>query len=124
MLHTLFSCFFYYFGLGDLLREWNDRETAEQHLAQGMALINEALPLDPLVAILGYIALARLQQAGGNTTAALTTLDALARLAKRRHFSIHLMPQVAAVRVRFPISFKRMKVRMADCFRIEKKNPG
>ena len=26
----------YYAGLGDLLREWNDLDAAEQHLAQGM----------------------------------------------------------------------------------------
>ena len=26
----------YYFGMGDVLREWNDLDAAEQHLAQGM----------------------------------------------------------------------------------------
>jgi LuxR family maltose regulon positive regulatory protein len=96
-LQTIFHSLAYYFGLGDLLREWNDLEAAEQHLVQGMALVNEALPLDPFVAILGYTALARLQQARGNTRAALTTLYALACLAEQRHFAPYLVTQVAAV---------------------------
>ena len=103
VLHVMFSCYFYYFGLGDLLREWNDLEAAAQHLEQGMALVNEALPLDPWVAFLGYTALARLQQARGNTTAALTTLDALLRLAERRHFAAQLMSQEAAVRAQLEL---------------------
>ncbi len=32
----------YYFGLGDLLREWNELDTAEQHLTLGMAQGNLA----------------------------------------------------------------------------------
>ena len=73
----MFSSLFYYFGLGDLLREWNDLEAAERYLTQGMALVNETLTLEPLVAVLGYTALARLQQARGKTREALATLDAL-----------------------------------------------
>src|SRR5579875_599309 len=103
VLHVMFSCYFYYFGLGDLLREWNDLEAAARHLEQGMALVNEALPLDPWAAFLGYTALARLQQARGNTTAALTTLDALLRLAERRHFAAQLMSQAAAVRAQLEL---------------------
>ena len=60
VLQTAFSSLFYYFGLGDLLREWNDLDAAEQHLAQGMALIKETLTVEPFVAMLGYSALARL----------------------------------------------------------------
>ena len=70
---------FYYFGLGDLLREWNDLDAAEQHLVQGMALVKETLTADPPAAILGYITLARLQQARGNIREAFETLDALAQ---------------------------------------------
>jgi tetratricopeptide (TPR) repeat protein len=33
VLQTLFGSLFYYFGLGDLLRECNELEAAEQHLA-------------------------------------------------------------------------------------------
>jgi LuxR family maltose regulon positive regulatory protein len=83
VLQTAFSSLFYYFGLGDLLREWNELEAAEQHLLQGMALVKETLTVEPFVAMLGYTALARLQQARGNILTARATLDALARLAAR-----------------------------------------
>src|SRR5262249_46542259 len=65
VLQTLYSSLFYYFGLGDLLREWNDLDAAEHYLMQGMALVNGMLTLEPFVAMLGYAALARLQQARG-----------------------------------------------------------
>jgi LuxR family maltose regulon positive regulatory protein len=104
VLQTVFNSLFYYFGLGDLLREWDDLDTAEQHLAQGMALVNEPLTLEPFVSILGYTALARLQQARGNTREALTTLDSLAQLAERDHFPPHLLTQVAAVRTQLELA--------------------
>ncbi len=104
VLQTAFSSLIYYFGLGDLLRECNDLEAAERHLAQGMALINETVTLDPFVAVLGYTALARLQQARGNSREALATLDALERLAERRHFPPHLGTQEAAVRAQLELA--------------------
>ena len=94
----------YYFGLGDLLREWNELEAAEHHLSQGMALVNETLALEPSVAVLGYMALARLLQARGKPREALTALDALASLAWQRHFPAHLMSQVAAVRAQLELA--------------------
>jgi LuxR family transcriptional regulator, maltose regulon positive regulatory protein len=87
VLQTAPSSVFYYFGLSDLLREWNDLDAAERHLALGMALVNETLTLEPFLAVLGYSALARLQQARGNIPAVFATLDALAQLAERRHFA-------------------------------------
>jgi LuxR family maltose regulon positive regulatory protein len=104
VLHTAFSSLFYYFGLGDLLREWNELEAAEQHLLQGMALIKETLTVEPFVAILGYSALASLQQARGKTREAFATLDALARLAERRHFPPHLLTLGAAVRAQIDLA--------------------
>ena len=53
----------YYFGLGDLLREWNELEAAEQHLVRGMDLIKGMLAIDVDKLWLGYTALARLQPA-------------------------------------------------------------
>jgi LuxR family maltose regulon positive regulatory protein len=91
MLQTAFSGLFYYFALGDLLREWNQLEAAERHLSQGMNMINEMLTVEPIVAMLGFTALARLQQALGNPSAALATLERLVHLAKQRHFAPHLM---------------------------------
>jgi LuxR family transcriptional regulator, maltose regulon positive regulatory protein len=86
------------------LREWNELDKAEQHLVQGMALINEALPLEHVAAMLGYTALARLQQARGNTAAALATLDALVQLADQRHFAPHLMTQMETVRIQLELA--------------------
>ena len=103
-LQTSFGSLFYHFALGDLLREWNELDAAERHLLQGMALVNEPLTLEPFVALLGYTALARLQQARGNSRAALATLDNLARMAQLRHFAAHLMTQGAAVRVQLELA--------------------
>ncbi|HEX6551571.1 MAG TPA: LuxR C-terminal-related transcriptional regulator [Ktedonobacteraceae bacterium] len=104
VVQTLFTSLFYYFGLGDLLREWNDLEAAERHLVQGMTLVKETLTLEPLVAILGYTALARLLQARGNTTAAFATLDTLTQVAEQRHFAPHLVTQGAAVRAQLELA--------------------
>ncbi len=104
MLRTIFSSLLYYFGLGDLLREWNALDAAERHLVQGMALVKGTLTLEPFVAVLGYAALARLQQARGNTRAALATLDALEQVAEQRHFAPHLVIQGAAVRAQFELA--------------------
>jgi LuxR family transcriptional regulator, maltose regulon positive regulatory protein len=104
VLQTVPSGLLYYFGLGDLLREWNELDKAEQHLVQGMALINETLTLDPVAAMLGYTALARLQQARGNTTAALATLDALTQLAEQRHFPPHLITLGVVVRAQLELA--------------------
>jgi LuxR family transcriptional regulator, maltose regulon positive regulatory protein len=58
-------------GYGDLLREWNQLEAAEDYLEQGIELIEK---WGTLGAYAGYIALARLQQAQANTFQALKTL--------------------------------------------------
>jgi LuxR family maltose regulon positive regulatory protein len=97
VLQTAFSSLFYYFGLGDLLRERNELELAEQHLLEGMALIKATLTVEPFVAMLGYSSLVRLQVSRGNMREALATLDALLHLAEQRHFAPHLLSQVAAV---------------------------
>jgi LuxR family maltose regulon positive regulatory protein len=103
VLKTIFRSVFYYFGLGDLLREQNALDEAEQHLAQGMALVKETLTVDPFVAVLGYTALARLQQARGNSREAFATLDTLAQVAEQRHFPEHLVVQVRAVRTQLEL---------------------
>jgi LuxR family maltose regulon positive regulatory protein len=104
VLHTFLTSLSYYFGLGDLLREWNDLEAVEQHLVQGMALINETLTVEPFVVMLGYTAQARLEQARGNSHKALATLEALARLADRRHFASNVVAQGEAVRAQLELA--------------------
>jgi len=104
VLQTIYTSFYYYFGLGDLLRERNELDAAEQHLSQGMALVNRMLVLEAYAATLGYTALARLQQARGNTRDALASLEALERLAQQRHFAPHLITQGAAVRAQMELA--------------------
>jgi LuxR family maltose regulon positive regulatory protein len=104
VLQTLFGSLSHYFGWGDLLREWNDLDGAERYLAQGMALVKETVTLGPSVAALGYTALARLQQARGNSHEALVTLDTLIQLAELRHFAPYLLSQVAAVRAQIELA--------------------
>jgi ATP/maltotriose-dependent transcriptional regulator MalT len=104
VLHTAHTSFYYYFGLGDLLHEWNELAAAERHLVQGMALINETLTVEPFVAVRGYTALARLLQARGNAPAALATLNGLMHLAEQRHFPPHLVTQGDAVRAQLELA--------------------
>jgi len=54
--------------------------------------------------VLGYTALARLQQARGNFREALLTLDGLAEVAEQRLFPSHLVAQVAAIRAQFELA--------------------
>jgi LuxR family transcriptional regulator, maltose regulon positive regulatory protein len=103
-LQTVFSNVFYYVGLGDLLREWNKLDEAEQHLRQGIALIKDAWVVEPFVAALGYTGLARLEQARGNISAALASLDTLTQVAERRRFAASLAPQLAATRAQLELA--------------------
>ena len=103
VLQTMAVGFYYYFGLGDLLRERNELDAAQQHLSQGMVLVEKALTVEAYAATLGYTALARLQQARGNTRDALASLEALERLAQQRHFAPHLIAQGAAARAQIEL---------------------
>src|ERR687885_2618592 len=86
----------FYIGLGDLHREWNDLEQAEQHLAQAMDLISGPLTIDADVVTQGYITLARVQQARAESGRAGTTLAELAALAYERKFAGHLITRGTA----------------------------
>jgi LuxR family transcriptional regulator, maltose regulon positive regulatory protein len=87
----------YYCGLGDLLREWNDFDGAQRHLQKGLELVTGALIVDAETVALGYVALARLQQARGEHLEALATLQEVAQIAARRRFAGHLVARGAAV---------------------------
>jgi LuxR family maltose regulon positive regulatory protein len=94
----------YHFGLGDLLREWNELEAAEQHLVQGMNLLKGVQCLDAYGVWMGYAALARLQQAFGRNDQALTTLDAFLHLGERHHFAQVLLDHAAAMRAHLELA--------------------
>jgi LuxR family transcriptional regulator, maltose regulon positive regulatory protein len=94
----------YYFGLGDLLREWNELEAAQQYLARGLDLLKEAYAVGADKVWLGYATLARLQQARGRHDQALATLDAFLQLAQQRHFAPLLLAQAAALQAQLKLA--------------------
>lgn len=87
----------YYFGLGDLLREWNDLEAAERLLTQGLDVI-AGTQVDAHEVLLGYTAMARLRQGRGDGGRAIATLDAFVDLARRSNFFLPLLTGSVTVR--------------------------
>jgi LuxR family maltose regulon positive regulatory protein len=103
-LHILVGSPAYYFGMGDLLREWNDLDAAERHVAEGMDLVRGALTVHADVAALGYITQARLQQARGDGAGAIATLVAFADLARQRNFAAAVAMRAAAAGARIALA--------------------
>src|SRR6266702_5202491 len=94
----------YYFGMGDVLREWNNLDAAEDHLAQGMDQLRGTLSVDAEVITLGYTTQALLKLARGDYGRALATLDAFEQLARRRNFVAHLRARRFAVRAQVDLA--------------------
>jgi LuxR family maltose regulon positive regulatory protein len=94
----------FYIGLGDLHREWNDLERAEQYLAQAMDLIRGPLTVDADVVTQGYITLACVQQARAESGRAGTTLAELADLAHERKFAAHLIARGTAAQAHLALA--------------------
>src|SRR5829696_4961890 len=94
----------YYFGMGEVLREWNDLDAAERHLEQGMDLVSEIPTVEAEVVAHGFISLAQLQQARGEYGAADTTLDAFSHLARERNFFPQLLGHAAAMKARLALA--------------------
>jgi LuxR family transcriptional regulator, maltose regulon positive regulatory protein len=95
---------YYFFGLGDLLREWNDLDESERLLTQGMDLVGGTLIVFAEAITLGYSALACLQRARGAYGSALGTLEAFTNVAHQRSFAPYLVSQVSAVRARIELA--------------------
>jgi LuxR family transcriptional regulator, maltose regulon positive regulatory protein len=89
----------YFFGLADVLREWNELNQAAHLLEQGMELVERGLTAEGHVLTLGYITLARLHMARGEYGQALTALDTFTHLADTRNFATHLIARAGAWRV-------------------------
>jgi LuxR family transcriptional regulator, maltose regulon positive regulatory protein len=94
----------YYFGMGDLLHEWNDLDAAERHLEQGMDLVSEIPTVDAEVVAHGFISLAKLQQARGEYGAAKTTLENFSHLARERNFFAPLLGHAGAAKARLALA--------------------
>jgi LuxR family maltose regulon positive regulatory protein len=90
----------YFFGMGDLYREWNDLGAAHSHLEQGMELVQGTLTVDADVILLGYLSTARLRQALGDGNGALATLEDLAHLVRQRNFVAPVLARAAAAKAR------------------------
>jgi LuxR family maltose regulon positive regulatory protein len=102
VLRALIGSLAYYAGLGDLLREQNDLEQAEQLLKQGLDATTQLFDAD-LIAMC-YMALARLKQAQGDTVGAFKTLDEFTHLARQRKFFETLLNQGLATRARLQLA--------------------
>jgi LuxR family maltose regulon positive regulatory protein len=93
----------YYFGLGDLYREWNDL-AAEQLLVEGMQRALGVLTANAVYLRQGSVALARLQHARGDHASALATLRTLADLGRQRAFDPLLLAQGRAVQAQLSLA--------------------
>jgi LuxR family transcriptional regulator, maltose regulon positive regulatory protein len=94
----------YFFGLGDLLREWNDFDAAEHHMMQGLDLVRGTLIVDADVVLLGYVALARLLQARGDSDGAITALKTFAQLGRERNYLPLLIARGAAAQAQLALA--------------------
>jgi LuxR family maltose regulon positive regulatory protein len=94
----------YFIGMADLLREWNDLDASERHIAQWMELMKGNQAVDAEVITLGYIAQARLQFARGEYHESRMTLDSLTQHTHRRHFVPHLLAHAAAVQAQMELA--------------------
>lgn len=86
----------YFFGLGDLLREWNSLDESESLLTQGVSQAQRQI-FDADVMMQGYQSLARLRQARGDSEEARTVLLGFIQLAEKHHFSAGLLLNARAV---------------------------
>ncbi|MBX3001393.1 MAG: hypothetical protein KF893_22920 [Caldilineaceae bacterium] len=102
--HLLLEGPAYYAGMGDLLREWNELDAAEQHLTQAMEQLQGRLVTDAEDVALGYLALARLQHGRGEYATAQLTLESYMDLARRRGFVSPLLSRAAAVQAHFALA--------------------
>jgi len=105
MLRVLTSGPAYFFGLADVLREWNDLDEASHTLALGMEVLESGtLLVDADVVLLGYTTLARLHQALGAYSEALSTIDAFMNLTRQQQVLPLLVAQMAAVRAHIELA--------------------
>ena len=95
-MQALYASPNYYFGLGDLLREWNNLAEAERYLTHGIHLTRETVMVDADSVALGFVALARVQQACGQSDRALATLHECMRIARERSFASVIRARVLA----------------------------
>lgn len=92
-------------GFGDLCREQNDLEAARHYLERGIELGHQWANVETLAG--GYIGLARLRQACGDTQSGLQALDELATIVERPQVP-WMPPLIQACRVRLWAALGRL----------------
>ena len=103
-LRVLRGASVYSFSMGDLLREWNRLDDAEELLTDGMEFLAKEMhaPADEVTC--GYVTLARLKQGRGEYSQGLATLEAFRQLARQHHYVPHLLARVAAVQAQIELA--------------------
>ena len=106
----------YFFGLGEVQRERNTLDDAEQLLRAGMQLVRGSMTPDAEWTAFGYLALARVLQARGKGRRACATLDEFVELARRRGFAGYLCARAGAASASIGCTFGELPaaVRWAD----------
>jgi LuxR family maltose regulon positive regulatory protein len=94
----------YYFGVADLLREWNDLDDAQRHVEQGMELVAGMPTVDADVVAHGFITQARLQRARGDYRSAIATLEDFSHLARQRNYFASLDARGTAEQARLRVT--------------------
>jgi LuxR family maltose regulon positive regulatory protein len=94
----------YYFGVADLLREWNDLDDAQRHVEQGMELVAGMPTVDADVVAHGFITRARLQGARGRYGSAIATLEGFSHLARQRNYFASLAARGMAEQARMRVT--------------------
>jgi LuxR family transcriptional regulator, maltose regulon positive regulatory protein len=94
----------YYFGLGNIHREWNDLQTAEQLLTQGLEIVRNTRAANAEVVALGYMALADLYRARKDFPRALALLEEFMHLAQVREFVPLLLAWGRAAQARIELA--------------------
>jgi LuxR family maltose regulon positive regulatory protein len=91
-----------YLGLGEILREQNDLDAADEYLTQGIALGQQWDNFELLVD--GYISLARVARARGDLDQALRIIEETQQLALRHHAASFTVATVETHRVRLRLA--------------------
>ena len=94
----------YYIGLSSLHYEWNELRLAEEHLSDGMELVQGPLTIDADVVARGYITRARIQHAWGDGAAARATLEEFVAVASERGFAAHIVDAADALQARLALA--------------------
>ena len=82
----------YYAGMGEIVLQWNDLDSAERYLHQAVDLVAGDLTVDADAVTESHLSLARLHEARGHPVEAYAVLDQFLSLARRRAF-FHLLIQ-------------------------------